>query len=85
MLNIAKNDITGRYIKSEPPNQTFRDGWDEIFTKKTGSEWHKELCPDVVIKSFDGFRDVDYDFDSINKSEFNHRLMECTITGQKIS
>lgn len=33
--NIAKNDITGRYIKSEPPNQAFRDGWDNIFKKKS--------------------------------------------------
>ena len=33
--NIAKNNITGKYIKSEPPNQSFRDGWDNIFKKKT--------------------------------------------------
>ena len=32
--NIARNDITGRYIKSEPPNQAYRDGWDNIFKKK---------------------------------------------------
>jgi hypothetical protein len=32
--NIARNDVTGRYIKSEPPNQAFRDGWDNIFKKK---------------------------------------------------
>lgn len=32
--NIAKNDITGRFIKSEPPNQAYRDGWDNIFKKK---------------------------------------------------
>lgn len=33
--NIAKNDVTGRYIKTEPPNQAYRDGWDNIFKKKT--------------------------------------------------
>jgi len=32
--NIAKNDVTGRYIKTEPPNQAYRDGWDNIFKKK---------------------------------------------------
>lgn len=32
--NIAQNPITGKYIKSEPPNQAFRDGWDNIFKKK---------------------------------------------------
>ena len=33
--NIAKNDVTGKFIKSEPPNQAYRDGWDNIFKKKT--------------------------------------------------
>lgn len=32
--NIARNDVTGRYIKTEPPNQAYRDGWDNIFKKK---------------------------------------------------
>lgn len=34
MRNIAKNDVTGRYIKSEPPNSAFRDGWDHIMNNK---------------------------------------------------
>lgn len=33
--NIARNDVTGRYIKTEPPNQAYRDGWDNIFKKKS--------------------------------------------------
>ena len=32
--NIAKNDITGRYIKTLPPTQAYRDGWDNIFKVK---------------------------------------------------
>jgi hypothetical protein len=32
--NIAKNSITGKYIKTDPPNQAYRDGWDNIFKKK---------------------------------------------------
>lgn len=32
--NIAQNEITGRFIKTEPPNQAYRDGWDNIFKKK---------------------------------------------------
>ena len=33
--NIAQNSITGKYIKTDPPNQAYRDGWDNIFKKKT--------------------------------------------------
>ena len=32
--NIARNEITGRFIKTEPPNQAYRNGWDNIFKKK---------------------------------------------------
>ena len=32
--NIAQNEITGKFIKTEPPNQAYRDGWDNIFKKK---------------------------------------------------
>jgi len=32
--NIAQNSITGRFIKTDPPNQAYRDGWDNIFNKK---------------------------------------------------
>jgi len=31
---IAQNNITGKYIKTEPPNQAYRDGWDNIFKPK---------------------------------------------------
>lgn len=38
--NIAKNDITGRYIKSEPPTSSYRDGHDAAFKKKPLREWY---------------------------------------------
>ena len=34
MNNIAKNDITGKVIKTEPTNSKFREGWDNIFNKE---------------------------------------------------
>ena len=45
--NIAKNDITGRYIKSEPPTSAYRDGHDAAFKKKTLREWY--LGEDILI------------------------------------
>ena len=79
MRDIAKNDITGKYIKSEPPNQAFRDGWDNIFAKTTPEEWSRELYPESFIKSYDGFRDIDFDTALITKSDFNKRFMACTV------
>ena len=45
--NIAKNDITGRFIKSEPPTSSYRDGHDAAFKKKTLREWY--LGEDIII------------------------------------
>lgn len=81
MLNTAKNEITGRYIKSLPPTQAFRDGWDNIFAKKTGEEWHAELYPDIRIKSYDGFRDINFHNEKISESDFNTRFNQCTLLG----
>ena len=81
MRDIAKNDITGKYIKSEPPNQAFRDGWDNIFAKKTPKDWKQELYPDIFIKSYDGFRDIDFEEAMISKSDFNNRFNHCTVLG----
>ena len=38
--NVAKNDITGRFIKSEPPTSAYRDGHDAAFKKKPLREWY---------------------------------------------
>lgn len=40
--NIAKNDITGRYIKSEPPTSAYRDGFEAAFNKKPLRVWYLE-------------------------------------------
>lgn len=38
--NIAKNDITGRYIKSEPPTAKYTENFDAAFKKKSLREWY---------------------------------------------
>ena len=49
--NIAKNDITGRYIKSEPPTAKYTENFDEAFKKKSLREWYLE---DGIIIDADG-------------------------------
>lgn len=49
--NIAKNDITGRFIKSEPPTSSYRDGHDAAFKKKPLHEWY--LGEGIVIDEID--------------------------------
>ena len=46
MGNIAKNDVTGRYIKSEPPTSAFRDGWDFIESNKK-----KKMSKKLILAS----------------------------------
>lgn len=46
MGNIAKNDVTGRYIKSEPPTSAFRDGWDFIEKNKK-----KKMSKKLILAS----------------------------------
>lgn len=50
-INVAKNDITGKFIKSEPSNKVYRDNHDKIFTKKTPEEWAEFI--DVKIEAKD--------------------------------
>ncbi len=52
-INVAKNDITGKFIKSEPPNKIYRDNHDKIFTKKTPAEWAEFIDVEVEIKDAD--------------------------------
>jgi hypothetical protein len=49
--NIAKNDITGRYIKSMPPTSNYTDNFDTAFKKKTLREWYLE---EGIIVDADG-------------------------------
>ena len=38
--NIAKNNITGRYIKSEPPTAKYTENFDAAFNKKPLYKWY---------------------------------------------
>ena len=50
-MNIARNDITGRYIKSEPPTSSYREGHDAAFGKKPLHEWleGEEINSDIDL------------------------------------
>jgi len=50
-INVAKNDITGKFIKSDPPTKLYSDNYDKIFTKKTPIEWAESI--DVKIEAKD--------------------------------
>ena len=39
MGTIARNEITGKVLKSDPPTQHYRDRWDLIYSEKSGLEW----------------------------------------------
>tara|TARA_R110001592_G_scaffold271119_2_gene537631 strand:- start:2027 stop:2254 length:228 start_codon:yes stop_codon:yes gene_type:complete len=49
-INVAKNDITGKFIKSDPPTKLYSDNYDKIFTKKTPAEWAEFIDVKVEIK-----------------------------------
>jgi hypothetical protein len=55
--NIAKNDITGRYIKSEPPTSSYRDGHDAAFGKKPLCEWleGEEISSEIDLDTLVGY------------------------------
>jgi hypothetical protein len=44
-MNTARNDITGRVIKTDPPTSNYRDGWDRIFNK------NKQVSKKLVLAS----------------------------------
>ena len=76
MGTIARNPITGRAIKTDPPNAKYAAGRDHIFTKKTAHEWLKETPEDIWIMSPDGWEwDDGVTMDTpIKRSDFNNRL-----------
>ena len=49
--NIAKNDITGRFIKSAPPTANYTANFDAAFKKKTLREWY--VGEDIVFNDTD--------------------------------
>jgi glutaredoxin len=51
--NIAQNCITGKFIKTAPPTQAYRDGWDNIFKAKTYVLATASFCgPCIHIKNY---------------------------------
>ena len=52
-INVAKNDITGKFIKSDPPTKLYSDNYDKIFTKKTPAEWAEFMDVEIEAKDED--------------------------------
>lgn len=51
--NIAQNPITGKFIKTAPPTQAYRDGWDNIFKSKKYFLATSSFCgPCKIIKEY---------------------------------
>ena len=40
--NIARNDVTGKFIKSEPPTAKYTENFDDAFKKKPLRVWYLE-------------------------------------------
>lgn len=55
--NIAKNDITGQYIKSRPPTKTWNENYDKAFSKKTAADW---ACLNNVEGIYDDLELISY-------------------------
>ena len=64
-INVAKNDITGKFIKSDPPTKLYSDNYDKIFTKKTPAEWAEFIDVKVEIKdeNKDSYKQFLLDYD----------------------
>jgi len=81
MGTTARNDITGMAIKSRAQTETYRQGWDAIFAKKTPDEWLKERYNnEVIILDPDGWRQDNTPYDKpISFKEFSDRLSYSTV------
>jgi hypothetical protein len=81
MGTTARNDITGMAIKSRAQTESYRQGWDAIFAKKTPEEWIEERYQgQVTIIDPDGWRQDDTPFDKpITFRDFSNRLSLSTI------
>lgn len=78
----TKNDITGDSISSRVATQSYRDGWDAIFAKKTAEQWLKDSEFEHVsaIIDPDGWRMDDTPLEApLTRAEFSRRLNHCTI------
>ena len=79
MGTIARNDITGKVIKTNPQNKSYSEGWDRVFAKKTAHEWLKE--ENIQLLDPDGWRQDDgVTLDTpIKWNDFQQRLSVSTI------
>lgn len=81
----ARNDITGKVIKTNPQSTAYAEGWDKIYAKKTANEWLKYI-PDTIIYDPDGWRYDDITLDTpISWKEFQKRLSESTVIGKRFN
>jgi hypothetical protein len=82
------NNITGDKIASKATNKQFRDGWDNIFGKKTAEEWlkHPDFAHVYFIIDPDGWRENDgVTLETpISRKDFERRLSVSTIYTKNI-
>lgn len=80
-FKMARNDITGDEIKSKILSAQGRKNYDIIFAKKSAHEWLKDETVKVI--DADGWRrDDGVTMDTpISYTEFQKRLVHCTVTG----
>jgi phospholipase C len=81
MKFMARNDITGKVIKTNPQSQAYADGWERIYAKKTAYEWSRQT-PYTILDP-DGWRENDgVTMDTpIKWSDFQRRLNKSTLIG----
>ena len=77
----SRNSITGDEIKSKILSSQGRQNHDRIFAKKSAHEWLKDEA--VTMMDPDGWRWNDgVTMDTpISYSEFQKRLVHCTVSG----
>jgi len=56
-VNIAKNEVTGKFIKTDPPTKKYLDNYDKVFAKKLPAEWAKAL---EINEEFDSEVEITY-------------------------
>jgi len=64
--NIAKNDITGKFIKSDPPTAKYTENFDAAFNKKSLQEWY--LGEEIIIDNTSEYDTL------VSYSEFKNHL-----------
>jgi len=73
--NVARNDITGQFIKSKPPTAAWTSNYDKAFAKKTVDEWLKGE-PDIDSVIWDNEDNLDA---KISYKDFLMRIGNSTI------